>query len=72
MQIHQLPHTFLSSQVIYFSTVVEINSHGTGDQQNPIYPEYPLNGFDVTLCKGNNSKLSAEELYAHNSVYVGF
>lgn len=61
MQIHQLSHAFLSSQVMYFSTVVEINSHGTGDQQNPIYPEYPPNRFDVTLCIGNNSKLSTEE-----------
>jgi len=38
MQIPQLSYVFLSSQVIYFSTVVEINSHGTGDQQKTYIP----------------------------------
>lgn len=33
MQMHQLPYAFLSSQVTYFSSAVEINSRGTRDQQ---------------------------------------
>lgn len=43
-----------------------------GTSKKPIYPEYPPNRFDVTLCIGNNSKLSTDVHYALNTVYVGF
>jgi len=43
-----------------------------GTSKKPTYPEYAPNRFDVTLCIGNNSKLSTEKHYALHTVYVGF
>lgn len=51
MQMHQLSYAFLSSPVIYFSSVVEINSHGTKDWGRKTHPSAlnaPPNSFSMS------------------------
>lgn len=51
MQMHQLSYAFLSSPVIYFSSVVENNSHGTkdwGENKNLSALNTPPNSFSMS------------------------